>query len=336
MAIIDAQRVQAHDHGVEVFLPFDPRKIKVAFHDIDGTFSTIREWEPVMSATLAYVIRFGMPASVEEAFSYVCGHIEELRTGEGDRFCIESAGLSALTQMEWALRRSLQDGTLTDAPQIDSEEDRRSNDEIVRRIWAGEEDYESLETSVDRQAYMRRRTPDLFRLYERVLYDACRNRNLAEARINPGRFQIKGGIRFLEHLKHCGITSYFVTGSVVEHDANGKPHGGIYEEVVSIGIPIGPGLLVEDICGSAFDHKKPKPEVMEELARQLGIPGEEILVVGDGRSEIAAGKKLGAVCISRLNRDSLRQREIHRGLGTNMILDDYDKPSLLAMITEGE
>ena len=331
MAEICCERVLEHSE-LELVTPFDKRELKVAFHDIDGTFSLIREWEPVMSATLSYVIQNGMPKSIDVAVEYVCGHISELGTDEVDQFCCESAGLSALTQMEWALRRSLQEGTLSDAPVCGDTAALESNDEIIRRIWAGDEEYERLEVSPERQEYMTKRTPDLFRLYEQVLYKACRDRNLAAARVDPEPFLVNGGIQFLEHLRNRGITNYFVTGSVVEHDQQGHPHGGIFEEVTSLGIPIGPGALVEDICGSTYDEKKPKPQVMTDLAVKLSVSGEHVLVVGDGRSEIAAGKKLGAICISRLNKQSVRQRQIHQELGTNVIVDDYDKEALLAMI----
>ncbi|MBQ8765324.1 MAG: hypothetical protein IJZ16_00805 [Clostridia bacterium] len=40
---------------------FKDRKIQYAFHDIDGTHSLIREWPPVMSICLYYVIENGLP-----------------------------------------------------------------------------------------------------------------------------------------------------------------------------------------------------------------------------------------------------------------------------------
>lgn len=47
-----------------------------------------------------------------------------------------------------------------------------------------------------------------------------------------------------------------------------------------------------------------------------------MLVIGDGRSEIVAGVKLGAVTVSVLPESAKRQRELHKELGTNMIIEN--------------
>ena len=62
---------------------------------------------------------------------------------------------------------------------------------------------------------------------------------------------------------------------------------------------------------------------MSRLVTKLGIRGENVLVVGDGRSEILAGVKMGAVTLSILPKTAKRQRELHKRLGTNMIISDY-------------
>lgn len=45
-----------------------------------------------------------------------------------------------------------------------------------------------------------------------------------------------------------------------------------------------------------------------------------MLVVGDGKSEILAVVKMGAVTLSILPKTAKRQRELHKRLGTNMII----------------
>ena len=85
--------------------PFEDRKILYAFHDIDGTHSLIRNWPPVMSIVLDYVSRNGVPDgydSEENALNLIAKAGTE-PLPETDRFCVESAGLSALTKA----RRSL-------------------------------------------------------------------------------------------------------------------------------------------------------------------------------------------------------------------------------------
>ena len=102
-----------------------------------------------------------------------------------------------------------------------------------------------------------------------------------------------------------------------------QPPMGMYEEVLALGFEIGPGREVEDIIGSTWDDKLPKDEVMYRLRTDLGIAGGQVLVVGDGRSEIAAGVAMGAVTLSRLPAGAKRQRELHRELGTDAIVTDF-------------
>ena len=93
---------------------FEDRILLAAFHDIDGTHSLIRNWPPVMSVVLWNVIQNGLP---EDFDSEENGRILIEKAGtepltETDAFCVESAGLSALTQMEWAIRRAVEEGSV--------------------------------------------------------------------------------------------------------------------------------------------------------------------------------------------------------------------------------
>jgi len=241
---------------------------------------------------------------------------------ETDKFCIESAGLSALTQMEWAIRRNQE---LTNG-KYNSE----INSDIIKRIWAGEEKFEDFDEPKEYLDYLNEKTPKLFWVYEQVLNRFCRDKNLKEAKENPDKFLIKGSMEFMNYLHNKGIKNYFVTGAVV--DKSIVPPMGMYEEVLGLGFEIGEGLPVEDILGSTWDEKIPKDEVMRRLVKELGIKGENVLVIGDGRSEISAGVALGAVTISILPENATRQRELHTELGTNMIVSDYTDKDLLQII----
>ena len=148
----------------------------------------------------------------------------------------------------------------------------------------------------------------------------CRDRNLAAARKNPERFMVPGIADFMQFLKSCGVRNYFVTGAVVEPDGSGT----MYEEIEALGLAPSANGLAERLIGSTWDEKLPKDRIMEKIAAEEGIKGEELLVIGDGRSEVSAGVKLGALVISRLNKNDLRQREIHRQLKTNIMMDHYD------------
>ena len=161
-----------------VIKEFESREIKYAFHDIDGTHSLIREWPPVMSICLYNVITGGVPEDFDSKENEK-RLIEECGTKvlpETDRFCIESAGLSALTQMEWAIRRGVEEGT------VKVNCDMTTNSEIVKRIWSGEEIFDDLPETAEMNEMLAEKTPRLFKLYEAVLNGYCRDKNLEKAK----------------------------------------------------------------------------------------------------------------------------------------------------------
>ncbi|MCR5073203.1 MAG: HAD family hydrolase [Clostridiales bacterium] len=303
--------------------PFEERHIVCAFHDIDGTHSLIRDWPPVMSIVLHYAETSGVPEGYDSA-----ENVKKLAAMAGkeplpvtDAFCVESAGLSALTQMEWALRRAVDAGTV----RIPC--DPAWNREKIERITGGEEVFPNLPDSPELEAFLAEHTPRLFVFYEKVLNAFCRDRNLALAKEDPGLFRIPGSPEFMEYLFSHGVKNYFVTGAVVEKGM------GMHEEVVTLGYGIGHGKTVEDIIGSTWTEKLPKDVIMGRLAEKLGIPGEKILVVGDGRSEISAGVNMGALCVSRLSEQAEYQRGLHRRLGTHIIVSDFTDSRLYAMFS---
>jgi phosphoglycolate phosphatase-like HAD superfamily hydrolase len=227
---------------------------------------------------------------------------------------VERAGMSELTQTEWAIRRAAEDGRIA----VDC--DKTDNSQIVRRIWQGEERFDDIPETPAMREMLFKYTPRLFKLYERVLNGFCRDKNLALAKQEPERFRVKGSMEFINMLYRAGVKNYFVTGAVVQKGM------GMFEEVECLGYPIGEGRLIEDIIGSTWDKKLPKDEIMLELAEALGARGDEILVTGDGRSEISAGVNMGALTLSRLNPDAARQRQLHKQLGTHMIVNDFFDP----------
>ena len=287
--------------------------IKYAFHDIDGTHSLIRDWPPVMSICLNDVIRNGLPEGFdsEENAKRLISLAGTEKLPETDNFCIESAGLSALTQMEWAIRRAVQEGTV----RVNC--DMNTNSQIIDRINKGIEYYDDLPETDEMNEMLKEQTPRLFRLYEAVLNGYCRDKNLQKAKENPESFRVKGSMEFLQMLKSNGVKNYFITGAVVQKGM------GMHEEVKVLGYEIGEGKLVEDIIGSTWCDKMPKDMVMKKLSEELGVKGENVLVIGDGRAEIQAGVQMGAFVVSRLPENADFQRELHKSLGTNIIIKDF-------------
>lgn len=298
---------------------FERREILVAFHDVDGTHSLIREWPPVMSGVLYDVIVNGLPENYdsEENVKRLVAFCGTQVLEETDRFCVESAGLSALTQMEWAIRRSMQEGNIV----VEGGKG-AVNDEKIERIWKGEEMFPDLPDTAEVEAYLTQHTPRLFKLYENVLNGFCRDKNLEKAKKDPVSFQIKGSMEWIKFLKDNGVKNYFVTGAVVEKGM------GMYEEVEVLGYTFGENGLMDDIYGSTWDEKVPKNVIMERLVKKFNLDPKNVLIVGDGRSEIATGVNLGALTISRLPQDATVQRELHKNLGTNIIVEDYECDAL--------
>ena len=62
------------------------------------------------------------------------------------------------------------------------------------------------------------------------------------------------------------------------------------------------------------------------MLKDLNIKGENVLVIGDGRAEIQAGVEMGSYVVSRLPENADFQRELHKKLGTNMIIEDFTNP----------
>ena len=291
---------------------FGVRGIKFAFHDIDGTHSLIRDWPPVMSIVLDYVSRHGVPSGYdsEETAQKLSARAGTEPLPDTDKFCVESAGLSALTQMEWAIRRAI-DGGLCDVPC-----DKADNREKIARIGRGEEVFDTPDTP-ELTSFLAEHTPRLFKFYERVLNGFCRDKNLAAARKDPAKFIVDGSPEFLKFLHDNGVKNYFVTGAVVQKGM------GMHEEVEALGFKMGKGEIIEDIIGSTWTEKLPKDVIMERLLATLGAKGENVLVVGDGRSEISAGVKMGALCVSRLGKSEDYKRALHKRLGTDIIVESF-------------
>ena len=104
------------------------------------------------------------------------------------------------------------------------------------------------------------------------------------------------------------------------------------EEVEVCGYEIGPGKIMESLEGSSWDEKLPKDEVMARIFEERNLNPCNVLIVGDGRTEIKAGAEMGSPTISRLPIEDKRQRKVHSELGVNYIVPDYTDPALMQMI----
>jgi len=336
MIVIDDRHIAGDSGGLVIVNRVGRREITHAVHDIDGTHSIIRQWPPVMSICLHYASHNPLDGDFDsdEILHWLVENAGKQALPETDRFCVESAGLSALTQMEWAIRRGLELGSVRIKDYTPTADDHRKNSYIVQEIWSGREMFGDVHEAPQISTYIAERVPRLFRLYENALNRFCRDRNLAEARRNPEPWRVPGSMNFLRLLHASSVKNYFLTGAVVDARDSGSITG-IHEEVVVLGYSIGPGELVEDIVGSLWDKKITKIEAMMRLIDEVGIRKEDLLIVGDGRAEIQAASQLDAVAISRLEHDATCQRLIHTEAGTNYIVPDYTSEDFKSLFHHG-
>jgi len=307
-----------------------PREITHVIHDIDGTHSLIRDWSPVMSLAMWYGSDCGFPADFDsdENMKNLEAKVGE-PLDEFDDITRFFNGYSAITQLEYGIRRGIEEGTIPEDKLALTDEDRAANSAVLERLRSGEERYYDIKERPEVIEFIDSVTPRLFRFYETLLYKASRDRNTEDARTHPEKWRVPGSLEFIAHLYSLGLTNYFLTGAVV-YDG-----GGMREEVDVCGYDIGPGKSIESLEGSSWDTKLPKGEVMARIFKDNNLDPRHVLIVGDGRTEIKAGVEMGCPTISRLPADDKRQRKVHSDLGVNYIVSDYTDPALLEMIYKG-
>lgn len=304
-----------------------PREITHVIHDIDGTHSLIRDWPPVMSLSMWYgmTCRFTDDFDSKENLLKMVAKVGE-PLDEFDDTTRFFNGYSAITQLEYGIRRGIEEGTIPETKLKLTDADRAANSAVLERLRSGQERYYDIKERPEIIEFIDSVTPRLFRFYEDLLYKASRDKNTEDARKNPERWRVPGSLEFITHLYNLGLENHFVTGAVVYEG------GGMREEVEVCGYEIGPGKVMASLEGSSWDEKLPKDEVMARIFKERNLDPRNVLIVGDGRTEIKAGAEMGSPTISRLPVDDERQRKVHSELGVNYIVPDYTDPALMQMI----
>lgn len=320
---IDDRRIPKGSN-IEVVNPLGaPREITHVIHDIDGTHSLIRDWPPVMSLSMWYGMtcrfaeNFDSPENLQKLVGIVGQPLDEF-----DDITRFFNGYSAITQLEYGIRRGIEEGTIPESKLKLTDADRKANSAVLERLRSGQERYYDIKERPEVIAFIDSVTPRMFRFYEDLLYKASRDKNTEDARKNPARWRVPGSLEFIAHLYNLGLENHFVTGAVVYEG------GGMREEVEVCGYEIGPGKIMESLEGSSWNEKLPKDEVMARIFKERNLDPRNVLIVGDGRTEIKAGAQMGSPTISRLPQDDARQRKVHRELGVNYIVPDYTDPAL--------
>lgn len=120
------------------------------------------------------------------------------------------------------------------------------------------------------------------RLIERV---KARVQDISNGRLIPEDFIIKGAREFLEVLSGKGIELYV---------ASGTDHEDVISEVKVLGLS---GYFKEVAGAPNRKVNCSKEKVLNDLIKEKGFKGSELLVVGDGKVEIALGNRVGAVTL---------------------------------------
>ncbi|MDF9796638.1 rfaE bifunctional protein kinase chain/domain [Catalinimonas alkaloidigena] len=136
-------------------------------------------------------------------------------------------------------------------------------------------------------------------------------------------FTIKGVIHFIQLLKERGIKLYLASGTDEEF---------VIKEATDLGYA---SEFDGGIHGAKPDGESAKRKVLRYLREELKAEGEEIIVIGDGPSEIREGRKVGALCVGiasdELRRYGLNQHKRERLIraGAHVIIPDYAQLSAL-------
>jgi phosphoglycolate phosphatase-like HAD superfamily hydrolase len=101
----------------------------------------------------------------------------------------------------------------------------------------------------------------------------------------PEDFTIAGARQLLDSLREAGITLYV---------ASGTDHKDVVREVGTLGFS---DYFVEIAGAPEGSTDCSKEAVLRGLVEEAGLSGPEVVVIGDGRVEIALGREMGTVTL---------------------------------------
>ena len=134
---------------------------------------------------------------------------------------------------------------------------------------------------------------------DRLMWQVDRNKaDLASGAHRPEDFLIAGARPFLERLRALGVAI---------HVASGTDHPDVMREAKALGLLD----LFDSVSGAPpREEACSKEKVMRDLARDQGLRGAEVCVIGDGKVEIGLGRELGARCLG-IASDEARRQGVH-------------------------
>lgn len=164
--------------------------------------------------------------------------------------------------------------------------------------------------------------------YLRRLNELIRDRieGLRSGRIRPDDLLVHGSRALLEHLSTSGLSLYLASGT-------DEPFVRDEADLLDVTRYFG-----SRIYGAQNDYKNfSKKIVIDRILKENAIPGDRLLVLGDGYVEIENGKSVGGLAIAmatdEANNGSGRMDEWKRqrllGVGADVVIPDYRDAILL-------
>ena len=165
--------------------------------------------------------------------------------------------------------------------------------------------------------------------YNRRLMQSVEQRRRAVAcgRESAGRYLISGSVQFLRALRERGIALYV---------ASGTDQADVEAEAEILGVA---GYFSEIAGAPHHEASCSKDRVIRRLLGQSGLAGEELVVAGDGKVEIAIAREAGALALGIASDEELRRginpvkRKRLAEAGAHAIAGDFERlPELLAWL----
>jgi len=124
---------------------------------------------------------------------------------------------------------------------------------------------------------------------------SARAQQVIDGHAQPDDFMIAGSRAFLDALRTAGLTLYV---------ASGTDHADVVREVGTLGLT---DYFAEIAGAPPGSTDCSKEAVLRRLVRDAGLQGLEVVVIGDGRVEIALGREVGAVTLGVASDDEKRE-----------------------------
>lgn len=167
------------------------------------------------------------------------------------------------------------------------------------------------------------------RLMERI---ASRREALRSGRLQPEQMLVPFSIGILSQLKDMGVHMYVASGTDEEY---------VIEEARLLGLDT---FFGDKVYGALSDYKNfSKAMVIERILKENNVPGERLLVFGDGYVEIQDCKAVGGKAIAVASDEAGKsgkpdpwKRERLIGAGADIVIPDYrDHKALIDYLFQG-